>query len=213
MNGPDLDRLRSEGELNISPRGQAWRREQLDGDTKHWLEEDAKYFLHQSLSTPCLDVLARCEGAWLEDLQGRRFLDFHGNSVHQVGFGHPRVVRAIREQMETLPFCTRRYTNIPAIELARKLTGLAPGSLGKVLFAPGGTAAVGIALKPRPRGHRPIQDAVDVGLVPRRLPGHDLGRRGGDVPPGHRPAVAGHGARSRPPMPSTVPGTVAERAA
>ena len=147
MNGPDLDRLRSEGELNISPRGQAWRREQLDGDTKHWLEEDAKYFLHQSLSTPCLDVLARCEGSWLEDLQGRRFLDFHGNSVHQVGFGHPRVVQAIRDQMETLPFCTRRYTNIPAIELARELTGRAPGSLGKVLFAPGGAAAVGIAMK------------------------------------------------------------------
>ena len=147
MKDPDLDRLRSEGELNVSPRGQAWRREQTDERTKHWLEEDAKYFLHQSLSTPCLDVLARCEGAWLENLQGRRFLDFHGNSVHQVGFGHPRIVRAVREQMETLPFCTRRYTNIPAIELARELTERAPGSLGKVLFAPGGAAAVGIALK------------------------------------------------------------------
>ena len=143
----DLDRLRSEGELNISPRRQAWRQEQLDEDTKYWLEEDAKYFLHQSLSTPCLDVLARCKGAWLEDLQGKRFLDFHGNSVHQVGFGHPHVIQAIREQMETLPFCTRRYSNIPAIKLARKLTQLAPGSLDKVLFAPGGTGAVGIALK------------------------------------------------------------------
>ena len=143
----DLDRLRSEGELNISPRRQAWRQEQLDESTNYWLEEDTKYFLHQSLSTPCLDVLARCKGAWLEDLQGKRFLDFHGNSVHQVGFGHPHVIQAIREQMETLPFCTRRYTNIPAIKLARKLTQLAPGSLDKVLFAPGGTGAVGIALK------------------------------------------------------------------
>ena len=92
-------------------------------------------------------MLARCKGAWLEDLQGKQFLDFHGNSVHQVGFGHPHVIQAIREQMETLPFCTRRYTNIPAIKLARKLTQLAPGSLDKVLFAPGGTGAVGIALK------------------------------------------------------------------
>ena len=147
MKGTDLDRLRSEGELNISPRRQAWQQEHLDGHTNYWLEEDRKYFLHQSLSTPCLDVLARCKGAWLEDLQGKRFLDFHGNSVHQVGFGHPRVIQAIHEQMETLPFCSRRYTNIPAIELARKLTQLAPGSLGKVLFAPGGTGAVGIALK------------------------------------------------------------------
>ena len=57
------------------------------------------------------------------------------------------MIRAVRDQMETLPFCTRRYTNIPAIELARRLTELAPGSLGKVLLAPGGAAAVGIALK------------------------------------------------------------------
>ncbi len=147
MKGPDLDRLRSEGELNISPRRQAWHQEQTDERTKHWLEEDAKYFLHQSLSTPCLDVLARCEGAWLENLQGRRFLDFHGNSVPRVGFGPPRVVQAAREQRETLPFCPRRYTNVPAIELARRLTGRAPGSLGKVLFAPGGGSAVGIAMK------------------------------------------------------------------
>ena len=51
------------------------------------------------------------------------------------------------DNSQTLPFCTRRYSNIPAIKLARKLTQLAPGSLDKVLFAPGGTGAVGIALK------------------------------------------------------------------
>ena len=74
-------------------------------------------------------------------------MDFHGNSVHQVGFSHPRVVDAITKQMSTLSFCTRRYTNIPAIELARKLSELAPGNLNKVLFAPGGSSANGIALK------------------------------------------------------------------
>ena len=48
MNGPDLDRLRSEGELNISPRRQTWHQEQTDESTKHWLEADAKYFLRRS---------------------------------------------------------------------------------------------------------------------------------------------------------------------
>ncbi len=142
----DLSPLRSEGDLNLSPRRQAWQA-RLDEQTRRWLAEDAKYFLHQSLSTPCLDVLARCQGAWLEDLEGRRFLDFHGNSVHQVGFGHPRVVAAISAQLQTLSFCSRRYTNIPAILLARRLAELAPGTLGKVLFAPGGTSAIGMALK------------------------------------------------------------------
>ena len=81
----------SEGDVNLSPRRREWQRSAIDAETAHWLEEDARYFLHQALSTPCLDVLARCSGAYLEDLQGRKFLDFHGNSVHQVGFGHPKV--------------------------------------------------------------------------------------------------------------------------
>jgi len=67
--------------------------------------------------------------------------------VHQVGYGNPRVLEAIRTQLDTLPFCPRRYTNVPAIQLAKKLTELAPGDLGKVLFAPGGTTAIGMALK------------------------------------------------------------------
>src|SRR5262249_12832681 len=56
-------------------------------------------------------------------------------------------IAAIKAQLDQLPFCTRRYTNIPAIRLARKLAELAPGSLKKVLFAPGGTTAIGMALK------------------------------------------------------------------
>jgi len=92
-------------------------------------------------------VLSRCDGIYIEDLQGRRYMDFHGNSVHQVGFGNPRVIEAIKAQMDELSFCTRRYTNIPAIQLAKKLTELAPGDLNRVLFAPGGTVAIGMALK------------------------------------------------------------------
>ncbi|RMF87474.1 MAG: aminotransferase class III-fold pyridoxal phosphate-dependent enzyme, partial [Nitrospinota bacterium] len=143
----DLTGYRSEGDINISPRRTAWAQANIDAETRQWLEEDARYFLHQSLSTPCLDVLTRCEGIYIEDLQGRRIMDFHGNNVHQVGFSNPRVIAAITAQMETLSFCTRRYTNIPAITLAKKLATLAPGDLNKVLFAPGGTTAIGMALK------------------------------------------------------------------
>jgi 4-aminobutyrate aminotransferase len=139
--------LRSEGDLNTSSQREAWAKANIDAETRHWLNEDEKYFLHQSLSTPCLNVLTACDGIYLQDLQGRRYMDFHGNSVHQVGFRNQRVIQAIQTQMETLPFCTRRYTNIPAIRLAKKLSELAPGNLNKVLFAPGGTEAVGMAMK------------------------------------------------------------------
>ena len=147
MDNAPLDSLKSEGDLNITRARAAWAQAEIDPETRHWLEEDAKYFLHQSLSTPCLNVLKGCEGATIEDWQGRKLLDFHGNNVHQVGFGNPRVIEAITRQMQELSFCTRRYTNVPAIQLAKRLTELAPGDLNKVLFAPGGTTAIGMALK------------------------------------------------------------------
>ena len=137
----------SEGDVNLSSARDAWQREHLNDATRAMLEEDARYFLHQSLSTPCLNVLEQCEGSVLVDKQGRRYLDFHGNNVHHVGFGHPKVKAAIVEAMENLPFCTRRYTNRYAIALARKLAQLAPGNLNKCLFAPGGAEAISMAVK------------------------------------------------------------------
>jgi 4-aminobutyrate aminotransferase len=145
-NQGDAGHLKSEGDLNLSSHRDDWQ-QNIDPETRKWLDEDAKYFLHQSLSTPCLNVLKGAAGAHITDLQGRRLLDFHGNNVHQAGFGHPRVIEAITRQMHELSFCTRRYTNIPAINLAKKLGELAPGNLQRVLFAPGGTSAVGMALK------------------------------------------------------------------
>ncbi len=137
----------SEGDVNLSSARADWQRAHLDEETRALLAEDARYFLHQSLSSPCLNVLTRCEGSFLVDTQGRRYLDFHGNNVHQIGFGHPRVRGAILEALDDLPFCTRRYTNKYAIGLARRLAELAPGTLSKCLFAPGGAEAISMAIK------------------------------------------------------------------
>lgn len=139
--------MEEEGDLNLSPRRRDWQRRNIGEETAALLAEDEKYFLRQALSTPCLNVLRRAEGAEIEDWQGRRLLDFHGNNVHHAGFGHPRIIEAITRQLSELPFCTRRYTNLPAIELAKRLASLAPGRLNKVLFAPGGSLAIGMALK------------------------------------------------------------------
>ncbi|HOO89970.1 MAG TPA: aspartate aminotransferase family protein [Syntrophales bacterium] len=138
---------RSEGDINISDRRNKWQKENLSEETRRVLDEDARYFLSQALSTPCLNVMSRCEGAYVEDLQGRRYLDFHGNNVHQVGFANPDVIAAVKRQLDDLSFCTRRYTNSAAVELAAKLCEIAPGNLNKVLFCPGGAEAIGIAIK------------------------------------------------------------------
>lgn len=137
----------SEGDINLSPRRSEWLANDVDAETRALLEEDARYFLRQSLSTPCLNALRACDGIYLEDLQGRRYMDFHGNSVHQVGFANPAVIGAIKSQLDELSFCTRRYTNRVAVDLAKKLAEIAPGDLNKVLLCPGGTGAIGMALK------------------------------------------------------------------
>jgi 4-aminobutyrate aminotransferase len=111
------------------------------------LAEDGRYFLHQSLSSPCLAVIRKAEGIWIEDMAGRRYMDFHGNSVHHIGYGHPRLVAAIKAQLDDLSFAPRRFTDEPAIALARKLAAITPGDLGKVLFTTGGSDAIEVALK------------------------------------------------------------------
>ncbi len=137
----------SEGDVNLSPLRRAWESGNVRGATRDLLDRDAEHFLHQSLSSPCFNALAACEGIWLEDVEGRRIMDFHGNNVHQVGYRHPAVIAAVKKQLDTLPFSPRRFTNAAAVDLAAKLSGLAPDPLGKVLLAPAGTLAIGMALK------------------------------------------------------------------
>jgi len=136
----------SESDSNRSPRRAAWQRD-LDAATRALVEEDARWFLRQSVSTPCLSAIAKAEGIWIEDAGGRRAMDFHGNNVHHIGYGHPRLKEAITRQMDDLPFAPRRFANRPAVELAKKLASIAPGGLSKVLFTTGGSDATEVALK------------------------------------------------------------------
>ena len=143
----DASPQQSEGEINTSPRRQDWARNNHDDATSALLEQDARLFLHQSVSTPCLTAVAKAEGAYIEDVQGRRYLDFHGNNVHHIGYGHPRLKAAISKQMDELPFAPRRFACEPATKLAHKLADISPGSLSKMLFTTGGSDAIEVALK------------------------------------------------------------------
>ncbi|EIO3969064.1 TPA: aspartate aminotransferase family protein [Vibrio vulnificus] len=138
---------RSEGDVNTTPARQAWNASMDDERTQALLKRDSEVFLHQAMSTPCLDTLEAAEGIYIQDATGKKYMDFHGNNVHQLGYGHPHVIKRVQEQIAKLPFSPRRFTNETAIECAEKLTQICGGELNRVLFAPGGTSAVGIALK------------------------------------------------------------------
>ena len=140
-------RFVTEGDVNASSFREQWNESISDNNTKGILERDNNSFLHQSLSTPCLDVIESAEGIYIINGSGKKYMDFHGNNVHQVGYGNEFVKEAVKKQMDTLPFCPRRYTNETAIKLAEKLGALSPGNLSRVLLMPGGTTAVSTALK------------------------------------------------------------------
>ncbi|MCP5085411.1 MAG: aspartate aminotransferase family protein [Rhodobacteraceae bacterium] len=137
----------TEGESNTSEARKSWLKQSIGPMSDPLLKRDAEAFLHQSLSSPCVNTITKAEGIWIEDLDGRRYMDFHGNSVHHIGWGHPKLIEAIKAQLDDLPFAPRRFTNEPAVELAEKLAEIAPGDLGKTLFTTGGSDANEVALK------------------------------------------------------------------
>ncbi len=137
----------TEGESNRSDAREAWRQRHDDGASDELLARDSAVFLHQGLSTPCLSTITEAEGIWIKDAGGRRYMDFHGNSAHHIGYAHPKLIAAIKRQLDELSFAPRRFTCEPAVELAEKLAALAPGDLGKCLFTTGGSDAIEVALK------------------------------------------------------------------
>jgi 4-aminobutyrate aminotransferase len=138
---------REQGDINTTPNRRTYWERNLSPQARKWFDEDTKYFLHQSLSTPVLNVLSRAEGAYLQDLEGNKYIDMHGNGVHNAGFNNPTVVDAVKRQLdEGLSFCPRRYTNIPAVRLAKKLADVTPEGLCRSLFCPGGSEAIEMAL-------------------------------------------------------------------
>ncbi|MFT5244702.1 MAG: 4-aminobutyrate aminotransferase [Psychroserpens sp.] len=137
----------TEGDINLTEARLDWLATTVDEKTKELLDKDARYFFHQALSTPCLDVLRDCSDASIMAISGKKYYDFHGNNVHQIGYSNPKLIEAITAQLQGLSFSPRRFTNEPAIHFAEKLASLCPGSLNRILLTPNGSSAVGIALK------------------------------------------------------------------
>ncbi|MFX0198772.1 MAG: hypothetical protein ACFFCW_21840, partial [Candidatus Hodarchaeota archaeon] len=58
--GKHLDR--EQGDINTTPNRRKYWKRNLSGPARVWFDEDTKYFLHQSLSTPVLNVIAKAYG-------------------------------------------------------------------------------------------------------------------------------------------------------
>src|SRR5438094_8868874 len=93
-------------------------------------------------------VPCRSEGMYLTDVEGNVWLDFLGGlGVFSVGHRHPRVVEAVRAQLDALPLQIPIFFNRLQAELAAKLAEITPGRLQFSFFCNSGTEAVEGSLK------------------------------------------------------------------
>jgi adenosylmethionine-8-amino-7-oxononanoate aminotransferase len=97
-----------------------------------------------------LPIIVRGDGCYLEDAEGRRYLDgLAGLFAVQIGYSHGEEIgAAAAAQLAELPFYTNwGYAHPRAIELAEELAELAPEGLERVFFTSGGSEAVESAWK------------------------------------------------------------------
>ena len=93
-------------------------------------------------------VIARGEGCWLFDTNGRRYLDLtSAQGVTMLGHCHPALSRAIAEQAQTLISCPNFLYNDVRARFAAKLTEVLPPHLSHVFLANSGAEAIDGALK------------------------------------------------------------------
>jgi adenosylmethionine-8-amino-7-oxononanoate aminotransferase len=94
-------------------------------------------------------IMVRGEGCRVWDSEGREYLDGIGAlEACAVGLGRAEIADAVADQLRELSFLDLfRYASRPAVELAARLAELAPGTLSKVHFTPGGSEAVEAAIK------------------------------------------------------------------
>jgi len=88
------------------------------------------------------------DGMTLTDVEGNEWLDFLGGlGVFSLGHRHPKVVAAVRDQLERLPLTIPIFFNRQQAELAELLASVLPGRLQYSFFCSSGTEAVEGALK------------------------------------------------------------------
>ena len=92
-------------------------------------------------------VWDRAEGNWITDADGKRYLDLYGGfAVAAIGYGHPKVVAAIRDQAGRLMHCPSAHPSRVRAEFLEALASIAPAGLDRFLPAMSGAMANEIAI-------------------------------------------------------------------
>lgn len=123
-------------------------------NNQQWAQRDLNVLWH-----PCTQMkdheqlplipIRSGKGVWLEDFEGRRYLDAISSWwVNLFGHANPRINQAIREQLDQLEHVLLAgFSHEPVIRLSEQLRELAPGKLARCFYADNGSSAIEVALK------------------------------------------------------------------
>lgn len=93
-------------------------------------------------------VESHAEGPYVFDTTGKRYLDFLGlYGALNLGHRHPKVVEAVKRQLDRMPMSVRVLVSEPTARLAAKLAEITPEGLEMVFFGNSGAEAVEAAIK------------------------------------------------------------------
>ncbi len=121
---------------------------------QQWMERDLNVLWH-----PCTQMkdherlplipIRRGEGVWLEDFDGKRYLDAVSSWwVNAFGHANPYINQRIREQLENLEHVMLAgFSHAPVIELSERLVTITPPGLDRVFYADNGSSGIEVALK------------------------------------------------------------------
>ncbi|WP_313518835.1 adenosylmethionine--8-amino-7-oxononanoate transaminase [Pseudomonas sp.] len=119
-----------------------------------WMQRDLAVLWH-----PCTQMkdherlpvipIRRGEGVWLEDFDGKRYLDAVSSWwVNVFGHANPRINQRIKDQVDQLEHVILAgFSHQPVIELSERLVKLTPAGLDRVFYADNGSSCIEVALK------------------------------------------------------------------
>lgn len=121
---------------------------------QHWMDRDLDVLWH-----PCTQMkdherlpvipIKRGDGVWLEDFDGKRYLDAVSSWwVNVFGHANPRINQRIKDQVDQLEHVILAgFSHAPVIELSERLVKITPAGLDRVFYADNGSSCIEVALK------------------------------------------------------------------
>jgi len=126
----------------------SWVREMYERVTPEELEAGRRALLSGSVGSHLPVMVAKAQGASLWDPSGREYIDCTAQAWSLiVGACHPKVMAAVKEQLNYFTHVRTSFETVPKLMLSKKLAELAPGDLKRVTYCLHGSVAMEGAIK------------------------------------------------------------------